>query len=308
MKKFDVIVIGEINADLILSGNVEPVFGQVEKVISNAHLVIGSSSVIFACGAARLGLKTAFIGKVGNDIFGDFMIQSMKKHGIDVSGVIIDNEIRTGLSVILTRESDRAILTFPGSISELLINEIDFSLISKSRHLHLGSFFLLDSLRPDIAGLFKRVKESGLTISLDTNYDPSEKWDGGLDEALNSVDIFLPNDSEIKAITAENNILGAVDKLSKRIPIVVVKLGKDGAIVKEQGAEIIRQAAFPVAVADTVGAGDSFDAGFIYGFLNQWELSDSLRLSVACGSLSTRKAGGTNAQPGIQEVLEFMNG
>src|SRR5258706_2648767 len=98
MTPFDIMVVGEINADLILKGDVTPAFGQVEKLLDDATLTIGSSSAIFACGAARLGLTVAFIGKTGEDKFGRFMLREMQRRGIDTSGVVIDATIETGLS------------------------------------------------------------------------------------------------------------------------------------------------------------------------------------------------------------------
>src|SRR6266540_6915390 len=139
-KRFDLVVVGEINPDLILRGDVTPAFGQVEQLVEDATLTIGSSSAIFACGAARLGLRVAYVGKIGDDIFGHFMRQQLSERGIDVSGVVVDRAIRTGLSVILSRGSDRAILTYSGSIAALRYDEIDRRLLARARHLHVGSY------------------------------------------------------------------------------------------------------------------------------------------------------------------------
>ncbi len=305
--KFDVVVIGEINADLIIRGNVVPLFGQIEQIVDDAKLVMGSSAVIFACGAAKLGLKTTFIGKVGDDMFGKFMIDSMNARGVDTSSVIIDPQIQTGLSVILTKQEDRAILTYLGSIPALIYDDIDFDLISQCRHLHLSSYFILDNLRPDIPILFKKVKDMGLSVSLDTNYDPAETWDDGVSEAMKYVDLILPNETEVMALTGEKDKEKAIEKMALTVPIVAVKLGKQGAIVKSGKEPIQMQEVIPVEVVDTVGAGDSFDAGFVYAYLNQYDLKTALKLAVTCGSLSTRKAGGTDAQADFEEVMQFIN-
>ena len=303
-RDFDVLVVGELNADLILRGDVTPAFGQVEKLIDDAALTIGSSSAIFACGAARLGLRTAFIGKAGADEFGRFMRSALNEHGIDTSGIVIDPHIPTGLSVILSRPSDRAILTHPGSIAALRYDEIDLSRLDRARHLHLGSFYLLDALRADVPRLFDEAKARGLTISIDTNYDPSEKWAGGVDEALKRVDVFLPNETELLAIARENSIAAALDRLVS-IPIVAVKLGAQGARAR-RGDETVHADSLPVPVVDTTGAGDSFDAGFVYGFLAGYDLRKALRLACICGSLSTRAAGGTGAQATLEEALAAL--
>jgi sugar/nucleoside kinase (ribokinase family) len=304
-KDFDLLVVGEINPDLILRGDVTPEFGQVEKNVDDATLTIGSSSVIFACGAALLGLRVAFIGKVGDDIFGRFMRERMAERGIDTGGVVVDPTIATGLSVILSRGDDRAILTHPGSIAALRYTEIDVRLLARARHLHMGSYFMLDALRPDVPKLFAAARDRGLTISLDTNYDPSERWDGGLRDALRYVDVFMPNQTELLAIAGATDLDAALEQMARQVPLVGVKLGAQGGAAR-QGDQIARAAALPVEVVDTTGAGDSFDAGLIYGYLQGWELQRTLSLACACGSLSTRAAGGTAAQPTLDEALAAL--
>jgi len=301
---FDVIVVGELNADLILRGDVTPAFGQVEKIIDAATLTIGSSSAIFACGAARLGLRVAFSGKVGDDEFGRFMLRELGQRGIDTHAVVLDPRISTGLSVILSRPSDRAILTYLGSIAALRYDEIDLALLSRARHLHLGSYYLLDALRPDVPRLFDEAKARGLTISIDTNYDPTENWEGGLYETLQRVDVFLPNETELLAITHEDSVETGLDRLSG-ILVVAVKLGARGAIAR-RGSQIVRADSIPMKVVDTTGAGDSFDAGFVYAYLAGLDLQQALRFACVCGSLSTRAAGGTGAQATLAEVRQFI--
>jgi sugar/nucleoside kinase (ribokinase family) len=305
MKDIDVLVVGELNVDLILTGDVTPGFGQAEKLVEDATLTLGSSSAIFACGAARLGLKVAFIGKVGDDDFGRVVLRSLAERGVDTAGVVVDPTIKTGLSVILSRPDDRAILTHLGSIAALRYAEIDQSLLLRACHLHLGSYFLLDSLRPDVTQLFAEAHRQGLTTSLDTNYDPQENWDDGLPEVLAHADIFMPNETELPAISGEADLDTALEKMVKNGPLVAVKLGPKGGLAR-RGDEIVRVSSISVDVVDTTGAGDSFDAGFIYGYLAGWGLEKSLRLACVCGSLSTRAAGGIMAQATLAEALAVM--
>ena len=188
---FDLLVIGEINPDLILrGGDVTPAFGQVEKLVDEATFTIGSSSVIMACGAARLGLSVAFIGLVGDDEFGRFMLSAMENRGLDISACVVDKNVPTGMSLILALPGDRAILTYPGSMPILELTQIDKHMLSKARHLHVGSYFLLDQLRPDLPALFGEAKKMGLSTSLDTNWDPQEKWD--VSSMLPYCDVFFP--------------------------------------------------------------------------------------------------------------------
>jgi sugar/nucleoside kinase (ribokinase family) len=303
---FDVLVAGEINPDLILTGDVTPEFGQVEKLVDSAALTIGSSSAIFACGAARLGLKVAFIGVCGKDDFGRFMLDEMSRRGVDVSNVIICADGQTGVSVILNRNLDRAILTHPGLIAELQASDISDALLSRSRHLHVASYFLQTKLQPDLPDLFRRAHSLGLTTSLDTNYDPSGEW-MGFDELLSVTDVFLPNQAEALSVTKSFDVVSALKQLATKVQLVVVKLGAAGALAC-QGSIITRAESIPVNVVDTVGAGDSFDAGFIFGYLNNWQTEKSLQLACACGALSTQRAGGTNGQPDIKEAMKYVSG
>jgi sugar/nucleoside kinase (ribokinase family) len=303
-QRYDILVVGELNADLILTGDTTPRFGQVEQLIDDAALVLGSSSAIFACGAARLGLGVGFVGKVGDDALGHFVVGELQARGVDTAGVVVDPAIKTGLSVIFSRPGDRAILTYAGSIAALRYPEIDLQLLAQARHLHLGSFFLLDALRPDVPALFAAAKGRGLTVSLDTNYDPAERWADHLAAALAHVDVFLPNEAELLAISGAADLDGARAAL-RDIPTVAVKLGAQGA-VGWQGDREERVTPPPVRAVDTTGAGDSFDAGFIYGYLRGWELARSLRLGCACGALSTRAAGGTAAQATLDEAQALV--
>ena len=302
---YDILVAGEINPDLILSGDVVPEFGQVEKLVDSATLVIGSSSAIFACGAARLGLKVAFIGVCGDDVFGRFMLDEMSRRNVDVSNVIVRSDGQTGLSVILNNESDRAILTHSGLIAELQASDIPDDLLLQSRHLHVASYFLQTKIQPDLPGLFHRAHSLGLTTSLDTNYDPSEQWIG-FDELLSVTDVFLPNQTEALSITKSSDVESAARQLSTLAKLVAVKLGADGTLACSN-KDTFTALSIPVNVVDTVGAGDSFDAGFMYGYLNNWEVEKSLRLACVCGAMSTQQAGGTSGQPTLEEAMKYVS-
>lgn len=159
MKIFDLLVPGEINPDLILTDpNLEPLFGQTEILVEDTALTVGSSSAIFACGAARLGLRVAFIGVVGDDLFGRFMLEVMRSRQVDVSNVIVDKNQATGLSVILNRIDDRAILTHLGAINALRAEQITDELLAQTRHLHVASYFLQTNLQPGLPDLFQRAQ------------------------------------------------------------------------------------------------------------------------------------------------------
>lgn len=301
---YDLLVVGEINPDLILTGDVEPVFGQVEKLVDSATLTVGSSSAIFACGAARLGLKTTFVGLCGADVFGHFMVDQMHRRGIGVEHIQIRPDGATGLSVILARGADRAILTYPGLIPVLRAEDVPLHLLEQVRHLHVASYFLQSNLQPGLPDLFRQARALGVTTSLDTNYDPSGQWHG-FDALLAQTDVLFLNETEACSLSREADVEAAAQKLAALVSVVAIKLGARGALAI-QGSRIVNVPGLPVKVVDTVGAGDSFDAGFIYGYLHGWDLERTLRLAVICGSLSTQAAGGIAAQPTLIEALDIL--
>jgi sugar/nucleoside kinase (ribokinase family) len=304
--QLDLLVIGEINADLVVTGpDVEPEFGQVEKLVSRATLTVGSSSVITACAAARLGLHTAFAGVAGDDAIGRFMLDAMAARGVDVRGCRVDAELETGVSVLLVDAAGtrgRAILTAPGAMSALTPRDVDPGLLAAARHVHCGGYFLQTGLHAGLPGLFAAARRAGATCSLDPNWDPEGTWDSGVREALAHCDLFLPNEAELTRITRAGDIDGALDALDQPELTVAIKRGADGAEWR-RGETRLRLPAPAVDAVDTTGAGDAFDAGVLHAFLAGDPPERQLALAVACGSLSTRALGGVDGQPHLAEAL-----
>ena len=145
------------------------------------------------------------------------------------------------------------------------------------------------------------AKAAGLTTSIDTNWDPKETWNSGIHEVLKHTDVFLPNEAELLNISKQNSLEKAL-KAFGYISTVAVKLGSKGGIA-QQDEQTFTAPPLPVNVLDTTGAGDTFDAGFLYGYLHGWSLEKSLQLACVCGSLSTLGIGGTSAQPTLEEAL-----
>jgi sugar/nucleoside kinase (ribokinase family) len=323
MTDFDLVVVGDCNADLLVSGgDVVPAFGQQERLVDEANLTIGGSGGICAAGAARLGLRVAMIGVLGDDIFGRFMRESLTARGVDLSAVRTDPRIPTGLSIHLIRDDDRAIVTNPGTIPELRCEDIDVDLLASARHIHVSSYFLQTGLWAGLPDLLRGARAAGATVSLDPNWDPAETWDQGLSGVYGLLDVLLPNDAEavelsraLAGIGASQGVgagqgtgnvtaLEAVRTLTAAGPAVAVKLGAEGALAALPGGELIRVPAVPdVRPVDTVGAGDSFDAGFLAATLWGWDTRRALALGAACGALSTRAAGGTDAQATREEAI-----
>jgi len=298
-RRLDLLVLGDCNPDLVLSDpELVPEFGQVERLVERADLTIGGSGAITACGASRLGLRTALAAVRGDDLFGRFMAEALSERGVELDGLVVDPELQTGLTVILARNEDRAILTFPGAIAELRCSMVDRALLAQARHVHVSAFFLQRALAPGLEELLASVKAGGATTSLDPNWDPSGEWDGGLAGLLPFIDVLLPNAAEVCAITGVDEPLDAARALAEAGPLVVVKMGQQGAAAVRAGQEVVSARAFEgQGMVDAIGAGDSFDAGFLAGWLDGWDLSRVLSLACACGTLSMRAAGGTGAQP-----------
>lgn len=307
MSGFDILVLGDANPDLVLSGeNVEPAFGQAERLVDNAALVIGGSGVIFACGAAKLGLRVAFAGVVGDDNLGRFMCDELQSHGVDTSGVARLPDRPTGITVVLSGRTDRAMLTFPGATGELRRALLDADLLGRTRHIHVSSYFLQRDLMPDLPGLLREAREGEATTSIDPNWDPSGGWDGGLLALLPEVDVFLPNEVEALSLARISVVDDAIARLRAfGAGTVVVKTAEQGA-VGAQASEIVRVPAIPTKLVDSTGAGDSFDAGFLAGFLAGEPLRRCLDIANACGALSTLGIGGTATQPTMVQTLETI--
>jgi sugar/nucleoside kinase (ribokinase family) len=292
---FDVTIAGELNLDLILYGLPPDLPSERELLASEMFVTLGSSSAIFAHNLASLGNRVGFISCVGNDQFGQAALDRLCYAGVDVAKVLKRSEpAKTGLTVILQRDGGRNILTYPGTIFDLRIDDLDVEYLSASRHFHLSSFYLQRSLRPDIPQLLKRLKAAGLTISLDCNDDPDDRWEDDLKEALRHVDVFLPNAREAMRTTGEDNLERAVEKLAELVPLLVVKLGAKGALAR-RGKEQHVSPALNINVLDPVGAGDSFDAGFIHQFIRGGDLKACLDAGNLAGALSTTRPGGTEA-------------
>jgi sugar/nucleoside kinase (ribokinase family) len=294
MPDFDVAVAGELNLDLILYGLPAELPPERELIAERMMLTLGSSSAIVAHNAAMLGARTCFFSRIGDDPMGNICLERLQAAGVDVSGVRrMTDGSATGLTVILQHGNWRNILTYLGTISQLAFEDIDLDRLKSCRHLHICSIYLQHALRPRLTSLFRIAKAAGLTISLDTNDDPEDRWEG-IWELLRYVDLFLPNEREARKITGTDDVELAAERLVKIVPTVAVKLGPMGAMA-QQGTERVLVPAIDVAVVDPVGAGDSFDAGFISQYVRGADLRTCVAYGNLAGALSTTRPGGTEA-------------
>jgi sugar/nucleoside kinase (ribokinase family) len=303
-RSHDVLVAGELNVDLILRGNVRPEFGQVENLVEDMTLTAGGSAAIFAASAAKMGLRVLYASVVGDDLFGEFMLEAMQDAGVDTSLVRVDPDVKTGATVHLSRGHDRAMLTYLGSIAAVRPEHVPSEAYEKARHLHVASPFLLSGLYPAMPTMMRRAKRAGLSISLDTNWDPTGRW--ALAGFFEHLDVFIPNEAELLAISGETALDAAIEIMATRVPVLVVKRAHAGALVVREGRERIEVPGFDVPAVDTTGAGDTFDGGFIAGWLRDEPLRECLLLGSACGALTVQQAGGFAGQPTWEQAKAFI--
>ncbi|MGD0002148.1 MAG: carbohydrate kinase family protein [Bryobacteraceae bacterium] len=302
-----ILVVGELNPDLILRNySAFPCLGQ-EVLVEDCTLTLGSASAICAVGLAKLGDAVRFAGLVGQDQWGDFSLQALVNAGIDTSGVRRDASVKTGITISITSAADRAFVTHLGAIAAFRAAHLDSAVMDGCGHLHISSYFLQEGLRGDCRALFAEAHRRGMTTSLDPGFDPTEKWDSGLRDTLTEVDVFFPNEVELRGAGASDEPIECLRRLDNGRTLVVAKLGREGCMALD-GGSAVHVPAFAVEAVDTTGAGDSFNAGFLHAWLGRRPLKEAMRFAAACGALSTRAMGGTGSQATESEAEEMLNG
>jgi sugar/nucleoside kinase (ribokinase family) len=294
-KKFDILVVGELNVDLILNQiALFPVIGK-EILADDMELTLGSSSAIFASNISIIGASVAFLGSIGQDQFGDLVLDSLQNKKVDTKFIIRSKQSKTGATIILNYGEDRAMITHPGAMNELKAEDISEQQLCTARHLHVSSIFLQPALLKGIVNLFAKAKVCGMTTSLDIQWDPDEKWDVDFEKLLPFVDVFLPNEKEIMAITQANTIEQAIAKLRPFAKTIIVKMGNKGSRAYHENKMIEADPFLNSEVVDAIGAGDSFNAGFISQFIKKASIAKCLDYGNIMGAINTTAAGGTGA-------------
>lgn len=307
MKKLDISIAGEINLDLIMYGLPELMPVERELLGTDFQLTLGSSSAILAHNLSVLNARVGFITLVGKDALGKVALERLGESGVDLSRVRVnEGRTSTGVTLILPHGRERHILTYLGTMAELRLQDLDLDYLKSAGHFHLSSQFLLKALEPDLPALFRELKSAGLTISLDTNDDPSGQWGGVFPELLKYVDVLLPNEGEACRIAKKETLDEALDELARRVPCVAVKCGSRGSVVS-MGGRKFSVSGVSVTPLDTIGAGDSFNAGFLFGWVHGWAPDQCAYAGNVTGALSTLKVGGTEAFRDRDLVRRFLS-
>jgi sugar/nucleoside kinase (ribokinase family) len=291
----EVLVIGELNVDILLNKiKGFPVVGQ-EILADEMTFTLGSSSAIFAANLAALGVGTSFCGMVGSDGFGKYIITELNNKKVCTQLITEAPQYQTGVTVILNYGQNRANVTHCGAMEHFRMTDIDTNQFSQYRHLHLSSYFLQKGLQKDIVHLFKTAREQGLTTSLDIQWDPDNAWQFPYKECLPYVDFFMPNETELLALTNTTKLADALKALDVCSNTIVVKRGVDGALTYRKGVYTEAAPYLHTQFADAIGAGDSFNAGFISSYLQGQSLHDCLLFGNLAGAISPPAPGGTGA-------------
>lgn len=297
---YDLALVADLCIDLLFTGKVKPIYGQVEQFVDDYHVEMGGSASIFASQFTKLGGKTAFLGAYGTDAFGDFLANRIRQLNIDEQFLIKSETDQTAVGLGLGYQNDRAMLTFKGTLNLITPEQVESSgVLDAASHIHINSFFLLEHLKDFWAEKAPQLKKQGKTLSLDTNWAPEGDW-AAVHDLLPYIEVFIPNEEEAKNISGKDIIDEAGKMLSEICSLVVVKRGADGASAYQNGTvthfSVPGELKENLSIKDTTGAGDNFCAGFIFNWLKGESLENCVNLGLKCGTSSLKEIGGINGQ------------
>ncbi len=300
------LAIGDINVDIILGGLASLPVVDREITCESFEVTMGSSAAIFACAYAALGGRTSFLGLAGADPYGDFMVQGMQEFGIETELIERTSQVKTGVTVNLIHGATRSQVTYPGTIAAFTGERIDESLLRDFDHVHLAGPYQQTRFRPRITALLQLARHLGLSTSLDTQWDATERWEH-LSGWMPFLTYLFVNRDEALSISRQSDVTDAVNWLAKRTSFPIVKLGADGVAFRLAG-EVCQIASYPADVVDTTGAGDTFDAAFL--FASRYRGNDAKLAAVfgaAAAARSCEFVGGVSARSSCDEVLAFAS-
>ncbi len=259
---------------------------------------------------ARLGLRTAVAGKVGQDGFGDLLVQVLQGHGIDTRGVVRDPANNTsGTMVMVDEDGERTFVHYVGANGSIRQADIDLDLVRQARVLHIAGSNLMPGFDGEAtARILESARTAGVATSLDTAWDSSGRWLALVEPCLPHLDLFLPSIEEARRIAGREAPQSVADFfLGYGVKTVVLKMGSQGCHVSTRDKSF-HLPAFPVQAVDATGAGDAFAGGFLAGFIKGWDLERIARLANAVGALCVTSIGATSGVRSLAETEAFMRG
>lgn len=306
MSNAKLLVVGELNVDLIVNQiHAFPQLGK-ETIADEMNICLGSSSAIMAANSAALGVDTTFCGVVGDDYFGDFILRELQGKSVDCAQIKVLEGRQTGCTFVMSYGQERANVTYPGAMNALTISDIPLNEPSVYQHLHVSSVFLQPGIHRDIEQILMKAKTAGMTTSLDLQWDPAEQWAFDYARCLPYVDVFLPNESELLALTGAGSIDKAIEIIRPYLNILALKRGKNGSLGILGDQQMTVPAFEGRQFVDAIGAGDSFNAGFIRKYMAGAGLEECLREGNLMGAVNTTAAGGTGAFADRQKLSETI--
>jgi sugar/nucleoside kinase (ribokinase family) len=300
-----VLFVGEINVDVMMGGMETPPIVDREVPAKTWDVVIGGSTMISACAYSSLGGDASFAGLAGNDEYGDFMLRGMRELGLHTELVERSTKVRTGVTVNMISGNTRTQATYPGTIEEYDGSGLDEAALGRFRHVHFAGVYLETRLRPHLARILETARRLGATTSLDPQWDSTGQWES-MDRWLPLLTYLFVNSDEAVSITQAPSAEQALRSLAQRTNCALVKCGRDGALVWADG-EVKSVRGREVEPVDTTGAGDSFNAGFLYATIEKrLPLVEAVRFANATAARSCLFTGGTEARSSYEDVLKFL--
>ena len=308
-----VTVIGDLGYDYIYAS--PPLEEGREVIIRDFSRTIAGAAGYFACGLARLGARVFFLTELGDDPDGRQLLAEISDRGVETEGIRLLENTRSYYTLIFTDRQEstpRQVATYLGPLGELSIRDLDYrKFTAKSQLVYSCNYFQLLKLREEIEEVFAWARESGKRTAYDAN--AGDGWESPenlrlLQERIYPhTDVVFLNEREARFLTGERDPLRSVMKASPDSEIVVVKLGPAGVVLRA-GEQVYHCPAFPLqaAVQDTVGAGDSFQAAFLYFHLKGLPVLHSAILGAANAASTVEHPGGVLGQlsrTGLAEML-----
>ena len=280
------------------------------SLLDNMFQGLGGCAANTAMALEKIGHSTAVIGKVGEDSFGRYTLDTLSENSVDISGIKCSDDASTSSAiVVLNSYGERSFLHCRGSNGTICEDDIDFSVIEKSKILHIAGSLLLPKLDGEpTMRILKRAKEAGIFTALDTAWDASGRWMELIEPCLPYLDLFIPSIDEAWMLSGKENVSDMADVfIAKGTSLCVIKMGSDGCYIKDRnGSEYTVPVFKGIEVKDTTGAGDAFVAGFLTGLLNKWELYKCGQFANAVGALCVSDIGTTAGIRSMEDTLKFI--